>query len=113
MIRKLLGTIIFIAIGAGGMYYALGRHFVNTDDGYLIVPKAEMGLADTHVDIRQWKAADFREHPQVTAALVEHGHQELVIDAAGRGILDSVKEKLGDIFGPEDDGGGGESEPGG
>lgn len=98
MIRKVLMPVIFIAVGAGLMYWLLGHHVVRTAEQTLFVPKAELGLVDTYVEIADWTAADFKDHPEVTEALIDHGHGDLVVEAAGQKILDAIKTKAGEIL---------------
>ena len=98
MIRKLIGTVVLILIGAALMYYALGRHFVETADETVIVPKARLQLADTWVDISDWEKEDFQEHPELTRALVENGHEDLVPRTAGERLRDWLKEKAGEVL---------------
>ena len=98
MIRKLIGSFIFILIGAGAMYWALGHYVVHTPDKTVVVPKAELGLADTYVDITDWTADDFKEHQALTQALVDNDHGDLVVEAAGQKILDAIKTKANEWF---------------
>ena len=98
MIRKLLGSIIFVIIGAGLMYWALGHYVVHTAKETIFVPKAALGLTDTYVDITEWKADDFKEHPELTQALVDNGHSDLVAQSAGQKLLDVIKSKANDWF---------------
>ncbi|MBI1371457.1 MAG: hypothetical protein GC159_01665 [Phycisphaera sp.] len=93
MIRKLIGTAVVLLIGAGLMYYALGHHFVKASTGSVTVPKASLTLSDTWVDIREWTAADFKEHPEVTKALIDNGHGDLVVQSATDGVIDWIKDK--------------------
>lgn len=102
MIRKLIGSIVFVLIGAGAMYWALGHYIVRTADQTLIVPKAELGLADTYVDIADWSADDFKQHPALTQALVDNDHSDLVAQAAGQKILEAIKSKAGEWFKSDD-----------
>ena len=90
--------IVFLLVGAGIMYWLLGHHIVITDSDRVIVPKASMGLSDSYVDIVDWTAEDFKEHPELTKALVDNGHGDLIVETAGQKILDAVKSKADEWF---------------
>ena len=98
MIRKLVGVVVLVLIGAGLMYYALGHHFVKTKEGTITVPKASLGLADTYVNITEWKAADFADHPEVTKALIDNGHEDVVLTTAAGGVIEWLKNKAGEVL---------------
>ena len=98
MIRKLLGTMVLILVGAALMYYALGRHFVETKNETVIVPKKRLRLADTWVDISDWDQQDFRDHPKLKRALIDNGHEDLVDRPAGDRLRDWLKEKASDML---------------
>ena len=74
MIRKLIASLILLAIGGFLTWYALAHHIVTTADGRVVVPKAELSFTDTFVDITAWSASDALAHKHVAKALVDHGH---------------------------------------
>jgi len=98
MIKKIVGTVFLLLVGAGLMYYCLANHFVKTDTGTLRVPKAALTLSDTWVDIREWEAKDFNENREVTKALVDNGHGDLVVQSAAGGVLDWLKGKANEVL---------------
>ena len=93
MIRKAMCAVFLIALGAGLAYYALSHHLIKTDKGYLSVAKVRMTAKKTYVDIRAWKRTDFEENPAVTAALLEHGHEDLVPLSSSERIKRWLEEK--------------------
>lgn len=95
MIGKLLSTLVVLAIGAAAMWFALAHHIVTTDDGRLYLSKAELGFTDTLVDITDWTAEDFNEHRNVTTALVDNGHADLVVKSATDSFIDKAKDFFG------------------
>ncbi len=92
--RKLIGLISTLAVGAGLCLFALNYHIVRGQDDTVVVPKSDMTFKNTYVDIRDWSPVDFTEHADVTKALIENGHQALVSEQAGRSVIDA----LGDFF---------------
>jgi len=98
MIRKVIVAIVLIVAGAALMYYALGRHFVETAEETIIVPKEKLSLADTWVDISEWEREDFQEHPELTRALIENGQEDLVPRTAGDKLRDWLKDRAGEVL---------------
>lgn len=87
-------AIFFFCLGVATTYFAAGHHVVKASTGTLIVPRAEIGFGDIYVDITQWKAADFSDHPKLVQALIKGGHGDLVAESA----RDEVWKKITDIF---------------
>ena len=77
--RKLLSVIFWILVGMGLMYWLLHHHIIKTKDGWILVPKSQLELRETFVNISGWTSKDLKTHPQVATALVEHGHRDLIV----------------------------------
>ena len=90
MIGKLISTATVLVVGGVITYTGLAYHIVSTGDGRVWVPKAELGLSDTFVDISDWTASDFIDNTKITSALVENGHAGLVAKQ-GSGLSDWLK----------------------
>lgn len=77
--------------GAGLMFVALQYHIIQSHDGLQFVPRAprtSLGLA--YADIREWKADQFSDNPQLVRALVAHGASDLIADSVRRDLADSL-----------------------
>ena len=98
MIRKLLGTVVLILIGAGRMYYSLGDQMVKTEDVTSSVPNARGRIKDTCVNITEWEKSDFQDHPELTKALIDNGHEDLVPRTAQDKITDWLKKKAEELL---------------
>ncbi len=98
MIKSAIGTVIVLAVGAFLAYYAMGHHIVKTDKGYITMPKKEMSISNTFADIRNWERGDFEAHPEITKALLENGHEDLVPMTSSERIKDWLKDKAGDLL---------------
>jgi len=86
-----LGTLLFgIVLGAGGMYTALSFHVLRTDAGLELVPKVNMSTASTYLDVREFRAADWSEHKQVVAAIVQAKKEHLLKDSAMEQISEGI-----------------------
>ncbi len=95
--KKLISIIFWVLVGMGLMYGMLRHHIVRTEERWLLVPKDQIELRDTYVNMSGWNSKDLQEHPQVVKALVENGHRDVVVaivaeDATGgiESILDKV-----------------------
>lgn len=78
--RRIMLCLFCFGLGAVSMYTAMTRHVVRTPEEVLLVPRVESGLHDTYCDIREWKLGEWREHPGLVRALVEHGRSDLVVN---------------------------------
>ena len=89
-----LSTFIFgMAVGAGLLYGALNYHLIRADDGLHVVPKLNVELSSTYVDIREFTPADWSKRPQLASALLQSDQRELVdgaVDDAFRNGLDRL-----------------------
>jgi hypothetical protein len=71
------------AVGAGAGYFALNYHVVHGPDGPFVVSRTEQPpIRSAYVDVRNWSAAMWRQHPEVTAALIKAGHSDVIASSA-------------------------------
>lgn len=88
--RKILAALIFMLIGAGGMYAAFQYHVVQSKEGWMVIGKTQVGLEDTYADIREWKATTWKKHPQLAQSLIDKGKGNLIIQSASSGLFDGL-----------------------
>ncbi len=84
--------------GAGLMFVALQYHVIQSHDGLQFVPRApraSLGLA--YADVREWKAEQWSDRPELARALVAHGASDLIADSVKRDIADSLEADGGTI----------------
>lgn len=93
--RRMLASLIFMLIGAGGMYAAFEFHVIQSKKGWLFVPKAEAGLHDTYVDIRRWQATTWKQHPKLAQSLINDGKGNLIIQSTSNGFFDGLFQPSG------------------
>ena len=55
-----------------------GQTLVRTGEQFLLIPKIEVSLVDPYVDVRDWGLDDWEKHPQLLAAMKDHGHADLL-----------------------------------
>ncbi|WP_417380939.1 hypothetical protein [Gimesia sp.] len=85
--RRIIAALIFMLIGAGGMYAAFEYHIVQSREGWLFIPKSQVGLQDTYADIRKWQATTWKSHPQLAQSLIQNGKGNLIIQSASNGSI--------------------------
>lgn len=97
MVKKLVGAGIFMLVGAIALYYALSHHFVTTETKTVVVSKAELSLSKTFVDIRQWSLTDYKDNLEVTKAIYESSHKDVLPAEVSAlfGLFGKGKEILG------------------
>ncbi|MCH9654696.1 MAG: hypothetical protein K0U86_21365 [Planctomycetes bacterium] len=88
--RRILAALIFMLIGAGGMYAAFEFHVIQSKEGWLFIPKSEAGLHDTYSDIRKWQASTWKNHPKLAKSLIDNGKGNLIIQSASNGFFDGL-----------------------
>ena len=77
------------------MYFAYQYHVVKADEGLLLVPKPQSSTSDWYVDVRNWSAAEWKQHPLLIHSLVKHGRGDLVIGPASNDLLRSFLKPFG------------------
>lgn len=82
--RRILAALIFMMVGAGGMYTAFEFHIVQSKEGWLFIPKSEAGLHDTYSDIRNWQASTWKNHPKLAKSLIDDGKGKLIIQSVSK-----------------------------
>jgi hypothetical protein len=91
---RLPSFLLGMAMGAMLLYGAMHFHVVRARDGVHLVAKIPPHLSEAYVDVRQFGVADWSNHPQLTAALVQANQQSLMQDSAVGALQDSVNKVL-------------------
>ena len=92
---KRLTTFLFGMItGAILLFGALKYHVVRADDGLHLAPKLDAKLAATYVDVRNFTVADWAQHPDLAAALINDDQRELVEGAASDALRNGLESFL-------------------
>jgi hypothetical protein len=95
-VKRLLASAIVLAGLVVGAYWCAGHHVVRTDRGVRVVAKRYLSASDTFADVRAWASADFDGHPDLQAALVSGGYEDLLADLKARerqAALDDLKNR--------------------
>lgn len=74
-----LGTFFFgLVLGAVLTLGAQSYHVIRTDDGIKLLPKRQVSLSDTYLDVRGWGLKQWSEHPDVLWSLTEYKRDDIL-----------------------------------
>lgn len=90
--RRLIGLIFAVGLGAVAMFLAFSVHIVRTESDWHFVKKQKTEFADCFADVREWDAREWGQHPQLKKALVQAGKGEI--------IKEDPQEFLFNVFDP-------------
>ena len=96
IMNKIVAIVAVLAVLAGLAYWFADHHVVRTDKGVIVLAKRYLAGADSFVDVRAWSSADFDGHPDLKAALVSGGYEDLLADLKARerqAALDDLKNR--------------------
>jgi hypothetical protein len=96
--RKLWIFLFGFLLGSGSVWFAFTHHVVNTRDGLILVPKQQAGLADLYADVRSWKPADWKAHPQLVQSLIARGRSDVIGAAATEWLPKLGNADKDDVF---------------
>ncbi|MCA9238171.1 MAG: hypothetical protein KDA44_22015 [Planctomycetales bacterium] len=91
--KRLSTFIIGMLVGGALLWMALNYHLIRARDGLHLVGKTSATLANTYVDVRNFRPADWVKHPEVTDAILSSKNQAL-IDSATNGTIDGVLDRV-------------------
>ena len=86
--------VIGFGLGALTVLGSLKYHVLRTDEGAEVVPKLSATFSETYLDIRGFGVADWTEHKNVMAAVVQAKKENLFKDAAAADLVDSFDGML-------------------
>ena len=71
MRRHLQSVITATLLGSAGLGGSLNYHVLRTDNGIELLPKQELTLHDTFLDVRQLSLCEWKNHGSVMAAMIK------------------------------------------
>jgi hypothetical protein len=83
-----------VVSGAALLYVAMNFHVLRAGDGFHLVAKQPPRLSDVYVDIRGFSMADWANHPQLAAALVQSNREYLLGGSAAGAFQENAKQLL-------------------
>lgn len=76
--RRLMSMLFGVALGGLLMFGALQYHVLRTNDGFSYVPKRNATLKDTYLDVREWSALDWSNHPDLIISMMQNGRKDVL-----------------------------------
>ena len=92
--RRLTTFISGMIVGGILLYVALNYHLIRAQDGLHFVTKTDPSLAATYVDIRNFTVADWTQHANLAAAIMQADKTELMRGSAIDSLENSVDRFL-------------------
>jgi hypothetical protein len=92
--RRLMTFFLGMVAGGALLYTAEHYHLVRAQDGFHLIPKMELKLAATYVDIRKFSPADWAQHADVAMAITHAKQGQLLENSATQSLQDGVQGLL-------------------
>jgi hypothetical protein len=92
--KSFMAFLLGVVLGAGGVFLGQGYHILRTADGYELVRKTRPSFKLIYVDVRQYLAEDWLEHPQLAQAVLEAKKGHLMQEAVRMQVHQAVDELL-------------------
>jgi hypothetical protein len=94
MKRRVITFVCGVLTGGAVLYFLLGYHILHAQDGLHLVPKQKAQLTETYVDIRAYGIAEWAQHPDLAADVLQAGKQELIEGASQNALRNSLDRLL-------------------
>ncbi len=91
--RRLFSFFTGVLTGGAIIYFTMNYHLIHAQDGFHLIPKVNAQLSSTYADIRAYKVADWAQHADIAAALVNANRRDL-LDNAINGTLNNGIDRL-------------------
>lgn len=92
--RRILTFFSGVIFGGALIYFAMNFHVIRSQEGFDLVPKVHPQLATTYVDIREFQVADWAQHAEVAAALVQANRKDLLDNAVNDTLNQEIDQFL-------------------
>lgn len=83
-----------VVVGGALVYFAMNFHVIRSREGFDLVPKVHPQLASTYVDIRDFQVADWAQHAEIAAALVQANRRDLLDNAINETVEQGIDRLL-------------------
>lgn len=83
---KIYAFLLGVVAGFGLYHLAGSYHVLRAESGWRVVPKVSHTLEDTYVDVRDFGAGDWAKRPELAAAVLKSGDDELKKDAVSESV---------------------------
>ncbi len=94
MIRRLMTFFLGMVTGGALLFAAMNYHLIRAHDGIHFVPKISPKLAAAYVDIRDFSAADWAQHSDITTALIRADQASLMKGSVSESLQKKIEQFL-------------------
>ncbi len=92
--RRLFSFLSGVLAGGALIYFTMNFHLIHAQDGFHLVPKVNAQLSNTYADIRAYKVADWAQHADIAAALVNANRRDLLDNAINDTLNNGIDQLL-------------------
>lgn len=92
--RRISTFLSGVVVGGALIYCAMNFHVIRSREGFDLVPKVHPQLVTTYVDIREFQVADWAQHAEIAAALVQANRKDLLDNA----VNDTLNQGIDQFF---------------
>jgi hypothetical protein len=96
-VKRLFRLTVFVLLLGGWTLAGSALHIVRTPGHVIMLPKNRLSFHDTYVDTRAWTIENVRQHPDVSARIVQVGKAKLLAHAVDNSAGD-VQAQLADAI---------------
>lgn len=97
---KLYNFLLGVVVGFGLYHAAINYHVVYAKDGLHLINKTPPRLSETYVDVRDFSAGDWAQHPELILALKKAGKDDILAGATADAVNDAINRGLDKVLGP-------------
>ena len=76
--RRITSMLFGVVVGGLLMFGALQYHVLRTAEGFSYVPKRNVTLKDTYLDVREWTPLDWSNHPDLIISMMQNGRKDIL-----------------------------------
>jgi hypothetical protein len=77
-------------LGGGTVFAGFQYHFVQSDDGWLVVRKQTPAFSDIYTDVRGWTYREWQDHRDLGRNLTAAGHGKVVGNTVADGLMQDI-----------------------
>lgn len=92
--RRFFSFFTGLLTGGAIIYFTMNYHLIHAQDGFHLIPKVNAQLSSTYADIRGYKVADWAQHADIAAALVNANRRDLLDEAINDTLNNGIDRLL-------------------
>ena len=92
--RRVFTFFTGVLTGGALIYFTMNYHLIRSEEGLHLIPKASAQFSSTYADIRDYKVADWAQHADIAAALVNANRRDLLDNAINDTLNNGIDRLL-------------------